>query len=277
MRVSATSPTISAVSRRSPGRIICCPTAAPPGKYFRANASFNNLGFPIASTVFNWGKTTLGTIPFALAGARLWGAEGALAGQGLGAVVFGVIGVWWAYRSVRRLKVNWNRVMNACLDPLFRQRIPQAVSVVAAHGVDVIDVATSRPLLWDADGLGVESLGMFLDVLLVAAQQEILFRAPRLEQIRPEIPQLDQALVGLLHRPCRVRELERADIIEDADDQQAEQRCRQKLPGLRAAGGVLLGVVVQHGEDLELGGEPGQRRQTGSRHFSPPLMPVSQS
>ncbi|MDQ0391564.1 MATE family efflux transporter [Labrys monachus] len=74
------------------------------GLLFVANASFNNLGFPIASTIFNWGKTTLGTIPFALAGATLWGAEGALAGQGLGAVLFGVIGVWWAYRSLRRLK-----------------------------------------------------------------------------------------------------------------------------------------------------------------------------
>jgi len=46
----------------------------------------------------------LGTIPVAILGARYWGAEGALAGQGLGAVVFGVIGVWWAYRSLRQLK-----------------------------------------------------------------------------------------------------------------------------------------------------------------------------
>jgi putative MATE family efflux protein len=74
------------------------------GVLFVANASFNNLGFPIASTAFNWGKATLGTIPFAMAGAKLWGAEGALAGQGLGAVAFGVFGVLWAYRSLRRLK-----------------------------------------------------------------------------------------------------------------------------------------------------------------------------
>ncbi|WP_413988920.1 MATE family efflux transporter [Labrys okinawensis] len=75
------------------------------GLLFVANASFNNLGFPFASTVFNWGKATLGTIPFAMLGAKLWGAEGALAGQGLGAVLFGVIGVWWAYRSIGQLKL----------------------------------------------------------------------------------------------------------------------------------------------------------------------------
>lgn len=75
------------------------------GLLFVANASFNNLGFPIASTIFNWGKATLGTIPFALIGAKYWGAEGALAGQGLGAVVFGVIGVWWAYRSLGQLRM----------------------------------------------------------------------------------------------------------------------------------------------------------------------------
>jgi putative MATE family efflux protein len=74
------------------------------GLLFVANASFNNLGFPIASTLFNWGKATLGTIPFAMLGAYLWGAEGALAGQGLGGVLFGVIGVWWAYRSLGRLR-----------------------------------------------------------------------------------------------------------------------------------------------------------------------------
>ena len=75
------------------------------GLLFVANASFNNLGFPIAATLSNWGKATLGTIPFAMVGAKYWGAEGALAGQGLGAVIFGVFGIWWAYRSLRWLKV----------------------------------------------------------------------------------------------------------------------------------------------------------------------------
>ncbi len=35
------------------------------GGLFVANASFNNLGHPLLSTFFNWGRATLGTIPFA--------------------------------------------------------------------------------------------------------------------------------------------------------------------------------------------------------------------
>jgi putative MATE family efflux protein len=69
------------------------------GALFVANAAFNNLGFPLLATAFNWGKATLGTIPFALVGAR-WGAEGALLGQALGALFFGVAGVLVAYRRV---------------------------------------------------------------------------------------------------------------------------------------------------------------------------------
>ena len=46
------------------------------GLLFVANASFNNLGFPLLSTLFNWGRATLGTMPFALIGARYGGPEG---------------------------------------------------------------------------------------------------------------------------------------------------------------------------------------------------------
>jgi putative MATE family efflux protein len=72
------------------------------GALFVANAAFNNLGSPLLATGFNWGKATLGTVPFALVGAQMGGAGGALIGQGLGAVVFGVAGVWAAYGSVDR-------------------------------------------------------------------------------------------------------------------------------------------------------------------------------
>ncbi|MFZ4383281.1 MAG: MATE family efflux transporter, partial [Sandarakinorhabdus sp.] len=73
------------------------------GALFVANAAFNNLGFPLLATGFNWGKATLGTVPFVAAGAHLGGAEGALLGQAVGAVVFGVAGVIVAYRCVDRL------------------------------------------------------------------------------------------------------------------------------------------------------------------------------
>ncbi len=73
------------------------------GALFVANSAFNNLGAPIMATAFNWGKATLGTIPFAWYGARTAGAEGALMGQGVGAILFGIIGVWGAYRVILRL------------------------------------------------------------------------------------------------------------------------------------------------------------------------------
>ena len=60
------------------------------GRLFVANAAFNNLGFPTWSTVFNWGRATVGTVPFVWIGATQFGADGVIAGQALGAVVFGI-------------------------------------------------------------------------------------------------------------------------------------------------------------------------------------------
>ncbi len=74
------------------------------GLLFTANAAFNNLGFPLYSTYLNWGRATIGTIPFAWAGANLFGYEGALAGMALGSVLFGVAGAALAVRAVRMLE-----------------------------------------------------------------------------------------------------------------------------------------------------------------------------
>lgn len=71
------------------------------GAQFVANAAFNNLGRPKLSTWFNWGKATLGTIPFALVGAHLGGPEGILAGTAMGSVIFGIASVTTAYRIVQ--------------------------------------------------------------------------------------------------------------------------------------------------------------------------------
>ena len=73
------------------------------GSLFVANAAFNNLGYPTYSTVFNWGRSTLGVIPFVWAGAQLYGAKGVIAGWGLGAVVFGVVAAIVSFRVVRRV------------------------------------------------------------------------------------------------------------------------------------------------------------------------------
>ncbi|WP_420584406.1 MATE family efflux transporter [Ruegeria sp.] len=61
------------------------------GVIFVANASFNNLGHPVYSTWVNWGRHTLGTWPFAAAGAYIAGAPGVLLGQALGGVIFAVV------------------------------------------------------------------------------------------------------------------------------------------------------------------------------------------
>ena len=72
------------------------------GALFVANAAFNNLGFPIYATFFNWGRATLGVIPFVLIG-KSYGPEGILIGWGLGAVVFGVGAAMVAFRQIKKL------------------------------------------------------------------------------------------------------------------------------------------------------------------------------
>jgi Na+-driven multidrug efflux pump len=73
------------------------------GLIFVANAAFNNLGFPIFSTLFNWGRATLGTIPFVTYGALQAGPQGGLMGMIAGAALFGVLAVTTAYWAVRRM------------------------------------------------------------------------------------------------------------------------------------------------------------------------------
>jgi putative MATE family efflux protein len=76
------------------------------GAQFVGSAAFNNLGRPGLSTWFNWGKATLGTIPFALVGAAYWGPEGIMAGTAIGAILFGFASAWAAFRVVDRLDVK---------------------------------------------------------------------------------------------------------------------------------------------------------------------------
>ncbi|VTZ22355.1 MATE family efflux transporter [Methylocella tundrae] len=73
------------------------------GGIFVANASFNNLGFPVLSTLFNWGRATVGTIPFVTIGAARFGPEGGFIGLIAGATLFGVFAVVMAYFVTARL------------------------------------------------------------------------------------------------------------------------------------------------------------------------------
>ena len=76
------------------------------GALFVANAAFNNLGHAGWSTVFNWGRATLGTIPFVWAGGQWFGAAGVLAGWGLGAVLFGITSVIVCFRLLARIEAR---------------------------------------------------------------------------------------------------------------------------------------------------------------------------
>jgi putative MATE family efflux protein len=73
------------------------------GCLFVANAAFNNLGHPLLSTLFNWGRATLGTIPFVTL-ARAWGPQGVLVGQAAGSLLFGLAAVVVAFRVTGRMR-----------------------------------------------------------------------------------------------------------------------------------------------------------------------------
>lgn len=72
------------------------------GLIFVANAACNNLGAPFQSTAVNWGRHTIGTVPFAIWLSSVWGAEGVLIGQAVGGVIFGLVAVWLAVRIMNR-------------------------------------------------------------------------------------------------------------------------------------------------------------------------------
>ncbi|MCV6823543.1 MULTISPECIES: MATE family efflux transporter [Halocynthiibacter] len=76
------------------------------GVIFVANASFNNLGHPFYSTMVNWGRNTLGTIPFVIFGSMLYGAEGVLIGQAIGGVVFAAIALVLVARVMRDIRAE---------------------------------------------------------------------------------------------------------------------------------------------------------------------------
>ncbi len=74
------------------------------GSQYVAQASFNNLGKPVWSTMFNWGKATIGTIPFVHIGAYYWGPKGIMAGYAAGIAIFGILAVIAAYVLISRLE-----------------------------------------------------------------------------------------------------------------------------------------------------------------------------
>jgi putative MATE family efflux protein len=81
------------------------------GGLFVANAAFNNLGYPLYSTALNWGRATIGVIPFVYFGGLWFGALGVMAGYGLGVVFFGVLSVWLCFRVLHKIEHNQTKQM----------------------------------------------------------------------------------------------------------------------------------------------------------------------
>jgi Na+-driven multidrug efflux pump len=75
------------------------------GCLFVANATFNNLDRPLLSTVFNWGRATLGTLPFVAVGMK-YGPVGVLIGIAASNAVFGTMAMFVAFLVVKRLPMG---------------------------------------------------------------------------------------------------------------------------------------------------------------------------
>ena len=73
------------------------------GAQYVAQAAFNNLGRAHWSTAFNWGKATIGTIPFIWLGAAWGGALGIIIASVVGSVIFGIAATVTAYWYVGRI------------------------------------------------------------------------------------------------------------------------------------------------------------------------------
>jgi len=76
------------------------------GAQFVAQAAFNNLDRPKWSMWFNWGKSTIGTIPLLHLGAAWGGATGVLVSLGAVNIVFGLAATIAAFTLVRTMAVQ---------------------------------------------------------------------------------------------------------------------------------------------------------------------------
>ena len=73
------------------------------GFLFVANAAFNNLGYPLISTAFNFAKATVGTVPFVMIGVSFMGADGVFMGSTAGNLVFGIAALSCCFYIINKL------------------------------------------------------------------------------------------------------------------------------------------------------------------------------
>lgn len=76
------------------------------GSIFVSNAVFTNIGKPRYPVWLSWGRSTLGILPFADLGSRIWGAQGVFVGVTMGGAVFAAIAVTIALKSIDRTAVK---------------------------------------------------------------------------------------------------------------------------------------------------------------------------
>jgi putative MATE family efflux protein len=86
------------------------------GVIFIGNAAYNNLGHPFYSTWINWGRNTLGIIPFVYFGAQYWGAVGVLIGQMAGGVFVAIVSFFLAQHLMN--KAAKNQILDP-VEPIF--------------------------------------------------------------------------------------------------------------------------------------------------------------
>lgn len=120
------------------------------GAMFVANATFNNLGYPSTSTMLNFGKATLGTIPFVYFGGEWFGAIGVLAGQAVGSVVFGLLAMRMAFYIVARV-TNKHDMHLGAEEQVLEPQVPlapfsssRAYMCAEAEVADMTDLKASR-------------------------------------------------------------------------------------------------------------------------------------
>jgi putative MATE family efflux protein len=78
------------------------------GTLFVCNAACNALGRPQYATVLNWGRATLGTVPFVTFGSY-WGSKGVLVGHMMGGIAFGLAAVVVVNRLIAQLEQTLRR------------------------------------------------------------------------------------------------------------------------------------------------------------------------
>lgn len=77
------------------------------GFLFVANATFNNIGAAQYATVSSFARSLLGTIPLVYILSREFGAVGVMAGEIAGALVFGSLALWIAFRKINKIEKHY--------------------------------------------------------------------------------------------------------------------------------------------------------------------------